>query len=160
MSGRIIFDGELSNDFVRDDDLVFVSGHGGNYRTLMRSDIHTVLVDGNDDVSTTDHVSIVIDRDKETEKRIDDFNAMLRRESDERERRRRNGFDAAAVATLAAAMSVSSHRGQEVYRWRQKSIYKPTEPDHEAHMSAAEIKRKRKAEKLQKIADKARGKGA
>lgn len=160
MSRRIIFDGELSHEFVRDDDLVFVSGPDVNYRELMRSDVHTVLVDGNDDVSTTDHVSIVIDRDEETEKRIDDFNAMLQRESDERERRRRNGFDAAVTATLAAAMSVSSHRGQEYYRWTQKSIYTPPEPDHEAHLSAAEIKRKRKAEKLQKIADKTQGKGA
>lgn len=158
-----------------DDDIVVVSGPDISRSILQLGDAPIVVIEGNSS-SEAEHVPetlyddpyaidrpgfrITLQRDEETEKRIADFGAMLRRESDERERRRRNGFDAAAMATLAAAMSVSSHRGQEPYRWTQKSIYTPTEPDHEAHMGAAELKRKRKAEKRQQIAEKNQGKGA
>ncbi|WP_315921623.1 hypothetical protein [Mesorhizobium sp. SP-1A] len=167
MGDKIVFDGELSKDFVQDSDIVVVSGADGNYRTIQRDALNVVIAEtdandvSNDEAYAIDRPGfrITLDRDEETEKRIADFGAVLRRESDERERRRRNGFDAAAIA-LVAAMSASSHRGGEPYRWTQKSIYSPPEPDHEAHMSAAELKRKRKAEKRQKIADKNQGKGA
>jgi len=168
MGDKIVFDGELSKDFVQDSDIVVVSGADGNYRTIQRDALNVVIAEtGANDVSNDDPYAVdrhefrvANDRDEESEKRVEEFNAMLRRESAERERRRRNGFGTAAVATLVAAMSASSHRGGEPYRWTQKSIYTPPEPDHEAHMSAAELKRKRKAEKRQKIADNNQGKGA
>jgi hypothetical protein len=170
MTNRIVFDGELEPGMFPDSDIVFVSGADCNYRSMSRQNIGDVVVF--DDSDASDHhndkpisvdpheMQIIINHDEETEKNVNDFNAMLRRESDDRERRRNSGLNAAALATLVASLSVSSHRGHEPYRWRQKSIYKPTEPDHEAHLSAAEIKRKRKSEKLRKIADRTQGKGA
>lgn len=172
---------------LNDNDMVIVSGGTGAFSRLNLDDIPTptVIVDSarqfnrvNDqtiamiDIETSSSQEanpygadsreflITLNRDEDVEARINDFDKYVRSENARRENRRRSGFDAAAAATLAAAMSVSSHRGQEHYRWTQKSIYTPPEPDHEAHMSAAEIKRKRKAEKLKQIAEKNEGKGA
>ena len=172
---------------LNDNDMVIVSGGTDAFSRLNLDDIPTptVIVDDarqfnrvNDqtiamiDIETSSSQEanphgidsqgfvIALNRDEEVEARINDFDKYVRHENAKREHRRRSGFDAAAAATLAAAMSVSSHRGQEHYRWTQKSIYTPPEPDHEAHMDAAELKRKRKAEKRQKIEDNKQGKGA
>lgn len=158
-----------------DHDIVVVSGPVISRSMLQLDDAPIVVIEGNSSCED-EHVpetlydnpyaidrpgfQITLQRDEDIENRINDFDKYVRQENAKREHRRRSGFDAAAAATFAAAMSVSSHRRQEHYRWTQKSIYTPPEPDHEAHMSAAELKRKRKAEMRQKIADKNQGKDA